>query len=370
LTDVAVFSSTDGVFSIITSPTGPSSIVIQHLNTANRFRPLRKKKMKIPRSLLTAVLLLTGFSSAQVFTLTDIGSNVSPRGINKYAQVAVNVTNGGVTHAGIWYRGRIQDLGVLPGGTNSTASSINDHGDVVGDTDGEATWWPSPGVGSVTDVGATLHGFNLFANSIDDSRVITGQDGFEVGYVWFVFSPPTTAITFGRGLIDRGEGVAIDNFGNVAADGDGMAFIWNHNSGGTDTGILNSTSSAISNGVIVGQAGPPDQTGAEFCNQFDKTKCTKLFIWSKANGVQYLGQLPGQTFGLSRGINAFRQVVGSSGTLAFYWSHSTGMLDLNRLVKAPGWQLVIATGINDKAQIVGSGLLNGIEHGFLLTVRK
>jgi hypothetical protein len=239
----------------------------------------------------------------------------------------------------------------------------------VGDTDGDATWWPSPGKGSVTDIGPGLGCCSVSVSSINDARVVTGQEGFEVGYIWYVFSPPSTQVGFGRGPLDRGEGLSIDNFGNVAADGDGMAFLWNEREGGTDTNIPNSTSSAISNGVIAGQAGRPDAEGGEFCNQFEKTACTELFIWRKKTGVKNLGHLPGQTFGLARGINAFQQVVGSSGNHAFFWAQSTGMLDLNRLVKAPGWTLLTATAINDSAQIVGLGMLHNIPHAFLLTVR-
>jgi uncharacterized membrane protein len=338
----------------------------------------QENTVRIPKSLLIVVLLivlmLTGFASAQVFTLTDLGSDVSPAGINKYGQVAITTSIGGITHAGIWYRGRSQNLHTLPGAINSAASGINNHGDVVGDSDGEATWWPSPGKGSVTDIGLAITEDNtilgiaqtIIVSGINDARVITGEVGFEAGYSWFVFSPATTAQTFGRGLIDRGEGVAIDNFGNIAGDGDGEAFIWSSSGGEIDTGIPNSSSSAISNGVIAGQAGP---SGGFACNIFDETLCSKLFIWSKANGTRFFGQLPGQTFGLSRGINAFRQVVGSSGSRAFFWSPSTGIFDLNRLVKAPGWTLLTATAINDSAQIVGSGTLNGVPHGFLLTVR-
>jgi uncharacterized membrane protein len=264
-----------------------------------------KNKSKLLKSLLIVLLMSTDFASAQVFTLTDIGSDVSPVGINKYGQVAITTAIGGITHAGIWYRGRTQDLGTLPGGTNSAASGINNHGDVVGDTDGEATWWPSPGIGSVTDIGiAITEGGGIpetvIVNGINDARVITGEVGFELGYSWFVFSPASTAQFFGRGLIDRGEGVGIDNQGNIAGDGDLEAFIWSPSGGEIDTGIPNSSSSAISNGVIAGQAG---SSGQFACTRFTETQCSKLFIWNKANGTHFFRKLPGQSFGLSRGIN-------------------------------------------------------------------
>jgi hypothetical protein len=43
------------------------------------------------------------------------------------------------------------------------------------------------------------------------------------------------------------------------------------------------------------------------------------------------------------------------------------MTDLNTLLPAAsGWELVDATATNDVGQIVGSGIINGQSHGFLL----
>ena len=35
----------------------------------------------------------------------------------------------------------------------------------------------------------------------------------------------------------------------------------------------------------------------------------------------------------------------------------------------PGWRLILASSINDAGQIAGTGMLNGIDHGYLLTPR-
>jgi probable HAF family extracellular repeat protein len=44
------------------------------------------------------------------------------------------------------------------------------------------------------------------------------------------------------------------------------------------------------------------------------------------------------------------------------------MKDLNKLIPAgAGWLLEIAYGINNAGQIVGLGVHNGQEHGFLVT---
>ena len=98
------------------------------------------------------------------------------------------------------------------------------------------------------------------------------------------------------------------------------------------------------------------------------------FIWHRRLGAFDLGTLPGDNSSVPSSINSRLQVVGASqnnatGTsTAFFWRPGHKMIDLNNLVHAPGWVLNFATGINDKAQIVGYGTLNGDLHGFLLTV--
>lgn len=72
----------------------------------------------------------------------------------------------------------------------------------------------------------------------------------------------------------------------------------------------------------------------------------------------------------ARDINDRAQVVGSSAgylsSAAFLWEHGT-MLDLNRLIPADtGWALERAEGINNRGEIVGSGRFQGHGRAFLL----
>ncbi len=84
------------------------------------------------------------------------------------------------------------------------------------------------------------------------------------------------------------------------------------------------------------------------------------FLWENGT-MTYLG------LGDARAINDSGQVVGSSGVNAFLWQNST-MTDLNTLISTDsGWVLIKATDINEIGQIVGSGMINGENHGFLLT---
>ena len=99
-----------------------------------------------------------------------------------------------------------------------------------------------------------------------------------------------------------------------------------------------------------------------------------------ANGVQAfvfdgcrsrLGTLGG-AFSIAHAINNAGQIVSGSltdGNDAFHAFMFTdgNMHDLNQLlVDAPRWELLQAAGINDQGQIVGVGLLDGEDHGFLL----
>ena len=71
-------------------------------------------------------------------------------------------------------------------------------------------------------------------------------------------------------------------------------------------------------------------------------------------------------------INDNGLVVGYSdttvpGRTAAFLHNGTQMIDLNtRLVNPAGWRLEEATGINNKGEIVGSGIYNGEKRAFVL----
>ena len=82
--------------------------------------------------------LIPALTVAQVYTVTDLGP-LSPTAINSWAQVVGNYND----HAYIWTKkSGMQDLGIIPGGTFSGATGINDLGVVTGTADGPGTVIP------------------------------------------------------------------------------------------------------------------------------------------------------------------------------------------------------------------------------------
>jgi probable HAF family extracellular repeat protein len=70
-------------------------------------------------------------------------------------------------------------------------------------------------------------------------------------------------------------------------------------------------------------------------------------------------------------INEDNEVVGYSesatGNHAVIWDGIGGVTDLHTLMSAEGWVLTSATAINDNGDITGTGTLNGVAHGFVLS---
>jgi probable HAF family extracellular repeat protein len=212
--------------------------------------------------------------------------------------------------------GHRTDLGLLPGGSWSQATAANEHGQVVGYADSSGTrafiWDQRSGMRALATQGT---GFS-YAYGINDAGQVVGSDG------------P------GAVMWDQG--------GRPRVLGNGIAYAIN------------------SHALVVGDANG------------------HAFSWTRASGFQLL-HTPGNV-GTSNAVavNDDAQTVGSAqvgkDSFGFPLFHAVGwqdgkFCDLNKLLpRGSGWELVTASAINSRGEVLGNGVHNGNSRAFLLTV--
>ncbi|HLJ93427.1 MAG TPA: carbohydrate binding domain-containing protein [Gemmataceae bacterium] len=269
------------------------------------------------------------YSDGSMRDLGVLGNTSFGEAINNNGLVAgySNVVGGSVNHAVL---GGSEDLGTLPGGSDSEAYGINDNNFVVGSSNSSASYAPDAVVwaGGAVDLGSVV-GTPSQARAINNNNQITGWAGNHA----FLYDPSEGVIN----LVDAGIGKAINASGEVA-------------------GSVNHS---------VGLASPYDTTA---------------FVYQNGQTID-LGGLPGYAYSSANGINDLGQVVGTAWrTLPDFplppsmpterpFLYTDGqMIDLNSLLPAgSGWTLFEANGINDQGQIAGTGVNpQGQTHAFIL----
>lgn len=311
----------------------------------------------------------------------------------------------------------ITDLGVLPGGSRSVATDINDHGQVVGcsgydcvNVQGSAFLWAN---GVMTDLGNLANGTGVnFALGINNNSQVVGTspsytDGSNINRAFLWWNGVMTDLGHLPGENSSGA-VDINNNGQVVGGSGSKTFSW-QNSVMTDLGLpLGSSPTSINDyGQVVGtnslsgphailwQSGAMTGLGAlpgggdhSYAVDINNTGQVvgqsggsgpaesgpaRAFLWDENAGMHDLGFLPGANYSVAYGINDRGEVVGESSSLfgaggAFLWDDGLGMLNLNDLlIDSEDWRLWTATAINNSGQIVGNGLHNGVQRAFLLT---
>ncbi len=293
----------------------------------------------------------------------------------------------------LWRHGTMTDLGTLEGGYETVAISVNSRGNVAGfalnavsdpyclfapgfcNTQTRAFLWRD---GVMQDLG-TLGGPDAGGFFLNEHDQVTG-------YSYINSTPNSVADACGANvptadpfLWDKSKGMtdlgtlggtcglpaAINNQGQVvglsdlAGDATFHPFLWDRN-GLQDLGTFggnNGQANWINDaGYIVGKADLPG------------SQTHDAFVWK--NGVMTdLGVLAGDSCSNAYDVNPRGQVVGTSedqtlcdiptGEHAFLWENGT-MVDLNSLISSnSSLELIFAYGINDRAEIVGTGLPSG-----------
>lgn len=379
------------------------------------------------------ISLAATLASAQVYTITDLGP-LSPTAVNIWGQVVGNF-NG---QAFIWTRsaGR-KRLGILPGGTSSYATSINDLGVVTGTADGPGTVisedpsFPNQDCSDLTQPFVWTHGkglrglgavappnsgaffpywcsvFPFYGTAVNALGQVAGYVGLYSTYQWAFLWTRANGIsvfggswppTFVNAMSDTGQIVGQDSqdtvspftlfLGHATSWKGGVATDLGTLGGGADEGFpfgYSSSATGVNDlGQIVGWS-TTSPTEEDFVGWTGSVPVHAI-LWPASGGMSDLGTLPGEAFSAASKINFFGQVIGISGNTAAYepsdnryevvgrpfvWTQHSGMQDLNTLISpSSGWVLNSATGINIWGQIVGSGTLNGQNHGFLLTPNR
>ena len=280
------------------------------------------------------------------------------------------------------------DVGVLPQSNMSWGYGINGGGQIAGpclvnvngDTEPHAFLATDPH--ALTDLGS-LGGGASIAWDINDQVWVSGESWNATGevhaFVW------TSAGMRDIGTLggNYSTGRSINNRGQVAGEsrisvGEATrAFRFTEGEGMIDLGALpggaNSRAYGINDsGQVVGESdtGPILSLGARL-RRFPSLFGTRAFLWTEGVGMADLGHLGGGTSG-ARAMNNNGVVVGSSDLMngtghAFYWTKAGGMIDLNTLLPLnSGWVLTEANGVNDRGQITGAGLHNGLSRAFRL----
>jgi probable HAF family extracellular repeat protein len=334
-------------------------------------------------SYLTAILLFAVSAGAQVhykvIDLGTLGGGISNAyGVNNLTQaVGASQVPASFNHAFLWTKPHgMKDLGTL-GGNFSSAQAINDASEIVGQAaTSQSTSDAFLRKGSTMQDLGTLGGSSSQANAINFNPVtqhftqiagwsLTPGDGPYHAVVWDASLNimdlgtlgGSNSFAFGSNCVGKVVGVA------DTATTTSHAFLWNSGTGMQDLGTLGGTLSQANGincaGLVVGYSFLAGDV------------VTHAFAYA-GGGLIDLGTLGGTT-SEANAVNDLRQIVGFSkltGDMdqhAFLWTPQRGMLDLNNFINShSGWELRGANSISNNGTIVGSGLLNGQIHAFLL----
>ncbi|MUN39358.1 hypothetical protein [Actinomadura litoris] len=300
---------------------------------------------------------------------TSRATAVNDRGVI----VGYGDTANGENHAIRWNRrGRVTDLGTLPGGAHSYAYGINDHGDTVGyadNADGSeraVRWAPN---GAITDLGTLPGRTASYAFGINDEGSVVGEVPIRPKIYHAVkWQPDGTIIDLGT-TSPRGstaadaindDGVVIGRTFTVGTGNFVNAGTWP--AGATTVTLLpplpdggpRSNSGGINDkGLIVGYA--QSRPGPPPIYAIHAT------LWSPgASAPTDLGVLPGGSdYSVANGINNAGTIVGISATStpedrgAVLWKRRKGGWHIVPLPQLPGGRYSEATAINNAGEVVG-----------------
>ena len=341
----------------------------------------RRHQCRLLSAVAVLVFVALPPARAQVtYTVTDLGANFVPFDINNSGQIvgqdpnvdqgqAFLLSNGTLTHLG--------NLSVPNQNHSSTARAINDSGVITGEADFYVVTDPVLPFGAHPHAffyDGTLHDLGNLAPAADgliSQGASINNAGVIAGSSNSIGNSSAHAVVFSGG--------SITDLGTIGGTGTISSALGINNSGvvvgwSNSAAYLNTSHAFIYSGSVMQDIGTlPNQTGssATAINDSGVVAGVSGDIFRYENGsMTDLGFFGGNENATA--INASGQVVGygGAGVNTHPFSYTTGgtLTDLNTEIAGnSGWVLQFAWGLNDAGQIVGTGDLNGAQHGFLLT---
>jgi hypothetical protein len=342
---------------------------------------------------VTMVLAIGVAASAQADSITDLGVNFVPMGLNAAGQVVGDQTdnNDDYAHAALW-NGSLQMLGQLNSADDSDAYAISAGGRISGDDyAGEnvhGVYWN--GGGTANQVGPFSGGSDTadytVLNDVDTAGDVVGFtpdggliDGFLyhagtetlVGQTDLGGQPGGTVV----GAITPGGSQMLGSVNTASAN---TYYLWSSaNPSGPGT-ALNLTPPTNGAGIFAGV-----EWGTQVQNDL-ASDGTVIGYMGSGNSKTYYIRYPNGTeteigqgtsgLHLANAVNASHVVAGAiygpsinDPLHAAIWANGK-VTDLNTLLPpgTTGWDLIEATAINDNGDIAGIAAHNGQSVGFLL----
>ncbi|MCG6862032.1 MAG: PKD domain-containing protein [Chromatiaceae bacterium] len=218
-------------------------------------------------------------------------------------------------------------------GTNPYRASPRPENPAIYDSSAHGQKWQVLDVAKVYPRGTRqgVYANLYYLSGINDAGYAVGRKSRYglVGSAAFLTTPSFQDVTF-LPIPSGGSAVAINNFNQVVGtNGESHAYLYNQ-----VTGV------------------------------YTKLDTLNEFLRSSAADVNDFGQVVGNVWLSPVDTSLYDPTLYH----AFIWEDPTsGIVDLNDLSGAPNWLLTAATAINDKGDIVGTGIMGGEVHGFLLS---
>ncbi len=304
-----------------------------------------------------AVLTLAVSSPSQAaYTITDLGANVTPRDINNSGQVAAQVNSSGTYSALIYSNGSMQNLGMF-GGSSTSVTGINNVGQIIAVNTNNEGYIYNSATGTLTGMGNLGGGGK--PTDINDAGQVVGSISASYGWHNFLYQNNSLTDIGTAGATYINGWTYINNKGQITGTSTSGAYI----SGLDGKGITYLTSSGSAyesndSGQVIGSA------------FFSAAEKNHAFLYS-GGILSDLGTFGG-IMSMALGINTKGQIVGYSydseyNPSPFFYENGQTVDVWSQVANAAGWTIQRAYDINDNGQIIGTGTLNGVMHGFLLT---